>query len=79
MKEKHVDRLDHSIKQVDQGSGALSPVPTNVMISNVCLVASDKDVSEQRVQEKINELRTKYPIAACYPRTNTVYGSEGSR
>jgi hypothetical protein len=26
---------------------------------------SDKDVSEQRVQEKINELRTKYPIAAA--------------
>jgi hypothetical protein len=26
---------------------------------------SDKDVSEQRIQEKINELRTKYPIAAA--------------
>jgi hypothetical protein len=26
---------------------------------------SDKDVSEQRVQEKISELRTKYPIAAA--------------
>lgn len=26
---------------------------------------SDKDVSEQRIQEKINEVRTKYPIAAA--------------
>jgi hypothetical protein len=26
---------------------------------------SDKDVSEQRIQEKISELRTKYPIAAA--------------
>ena len=39
---------------------------------------SDEDVSDQRVKEKINDLRTKYPDIHRHPGTDSNHGYKRS-